>query len=75
MQDLVLLPLSLLHPRQLLNGPPAIAFNWQLSYATQLSVNNKATTNGNCFSNGGADMALGVVSVIYDAVTKAYLPK
>jgi hypothetical protein len=48
-------------------------FDWQLSYTTRLSVNDEAATNGNRFSNGGVDMALGAASVVYDAVTKAYL--
>ena len=74
-QDLVLLPLSLFYPQWLLDGPPAIIFNWQPSYTTQLSINDKATTNSNHFSNSGADMALGAVSAVYNTVTKAYLPK
>ena len=67
MQDLVSLLLSLLHPRWLLD--------WQPSYATQLSADDEATTNSNRFSNGGADMALGAASTVYNAITKTYLPK
>ena len=72
MQDSASLPLSLLYPRWLLNRPPAIAFNWQPSYTTQLSVNDKATTNNDCFSNSRVDMALGAVNIVYNAVTKVY---
>ena len=72
MQDLVLLLLSLLYPQWLLNRPPAIAFNWQPSYTTQLSTNNKAIINSNCFSNNGADMALNVTSAVYNIIIKTY---
>ncbi len=75
MQDSASLLLSLLYPQWLLNGPPAIAFDWQPSYATQFSVNNKVTTNSDCFSNGGVDIALGAASAVYDAIIKIYLPK
>jgi len=59
----------------LLNGPPAIMFNWQPSYTIQLSANNEAITNSNCFSNNGADIVLGVVSAVYNAITKTYPPE
>ena len=75
MQDSASLPLSLLHPRWLLDGPPAIRFDWQPSYATQLSADDEATTNGDRFSNGGADMALGAASTVYNAITKTYPPE
>ena len=75
MQNSVLLLLSLLYLQWLLDGPPTIIFNWQLSYTTQLSTDDEAITNGNCFSNSGADMALGVTSTVYNVITKIYLPK
>ena len=75
MQDSASLPLSLLHPQWLLDRPPAIRFNWQPSYTTQLSTDDEATTNSNHFSNSGADMALGVASAVYNAITKTDPPE
>ena len=72
LQESASLPLSLLHPRWLLDGPPAIRFDWQLSYDTQLSPDDEAITNGDRFSNNGADMALGAATAVYDAITKSY---
>ena len=72
MQNLVLLPLSFFYLWWLLNGPPVIIFNWQLSYITQLSAEDENIINSNYFSNGGADMALGAVSVVYNAIIKIY---
>jgi hypothetical protein len=71
----VLLLLSLLYPKWLLNGLPAIIFNWQPSYITQLSVNDKAITNSDCFSNSGVDIVLGVASTVYNIIIKIYLLK
>ena len=58
--------------RWLLDGLFAIKFNWYLNYTTQLSVNNEATTNSDYFSNSGADIALGTVSMVYNAIIKIY---
>jgi hypothetical protein len=75
MQDSALLPLNLLYLRWLLDGLPAIIFNWQLSYATQLNANDEAITNSDYFSNSGVDIVLGAVNIVYNAIIKIYLYK
>jgi hypothetical protein len=54
----------------LLNKPPAIIFNWQPSYITQLSIEDENITNSNHFSNSRVDIVLGVISAVYNIIIK-----
>jgi hypothetical protein len=66
----VLLLLSLFYLWWLLDKLFTIIFNWQPNYITQLSTKDKDITNSNYFSNSGADIVLGTVSIVYNIIIK-----